>query len=221
MPDTDLVCTQFQSWVLEKVYTSFQNNTQVPTNRAIREDNAVGSTAKYTLYQPTVPNIRLCNSVLNICPEPTEEIGVLGTKYVFPAAGTTLESSRGTEWADHMVLLDPYMVSEEDGKSNTYYRSSFSYTAYYYHTGDGDENRIQEFPVTGGTGRFASASGYVMNGNMAFFENEETKQASQYLDVTFTVCVPPPKKGPSPGPSPGPPPTKKKKSKKNNPKGRF
>ena len=213
MPDNDLVCTQFQSWVLEQVFTSFQNSTQVPTNRTVRiyiyiyiyththiytynnrdestlnsinthstivchflrfslsryfllcsdirnnnnnnnkqiyEANAVGATRKDTMYQPTAPSIRLCNAV-NICPEPTEEIGVLGAKDVYPAAGTTLES-RGTRWADHMVLMDP-TVSEEEGEDGstpiTHYRSSFSYTAYYYSNGNGDD-RIEEFPVTG------------------------------------------------------------------------
>jgi len=222
MPDNDLVCTQFQSWVLEQTFTSYQNSSQVPTNRSIYEANAVGATVKHTMYQPTAPSIRLCNALTNICPEPTEEMGVLGAKYVFPAAGTTLDSSRGTRWGDHMVLLDP-TVSEEEGDGDgstpmTHYRSSFSYTAYYYQTGDGDGIRIEEFPVTGGTGRFASASGYVRNGGSAFLENTDTKHVSTYQDVIFTVCVPPPKTTPPPGP-PGPP--KKKKSKKNNPKGRF
>ena len=110
----------------------------------------MGATVKHTMYQPTAPSIRLCNALTNICPEPTKEMGVLGAKYVFPAAGTTLES-RGTRWGDHMVLVDPTVSEEEgeDGTPMTHYRSSFSYTGYYYHTGDGDDDRIKEFPVTG------------------------------------------------------------------------
>ena len=36
IPDNDLVCTQFQSWVLEQTFTSYQNSSQVPTNRSVR-----------------------------------------------------------------------------------------------------------------------------------------------------------------------------------------
>lgn len=106
------------------------------------------------MYTPTASSIRLCTALTmdTVCPEPTEEMGVMGVKYVRPAAGTTI-SRPFSSWQDFMILVDPYTVINEDSKedgttlSTTHYRSSFAYTAYYLNNGDG--KRIQEFPVTG------------------------------------------------------------------------
>ena len=87
----------------------------------------------------------------NLCPTPTDEIGILGANLVYPAAGVSMTDTYWSTWRWSMVLLDPVIVMGDNGASFTQYRSSFSYTEYEYQS-DYDYSsslRVAEFPITG------------------------------------------------------------------------
>jgi len=208
LSDNDLVCTSFRAWLSSGTYD--EQVGFVATNRTIYKENAVGETEKKTMYKPTAKNIRLCNSDKIVCPTPTEELGIFAGNVVYDAAGPTL-ADNVSSWRNYMVLLDPFMIETGNGPL-TQYQSSFAYTEYDYTSRDDSfpSERVPEFPITGGTGRFGSASGSVKNIGYSFITNEDTGYYEDFLEVQFNVCVPPPKNT-NPAP-PGPP----KKSGKTN-----
>ena len=59
------------------------------------------------------------------------------------------------------------------------------------------------YKCIGGTGQFASTSGWVTPEDYFFITNEETGNIEEYQDMMYTVCVPPPKY--THPPQPGPP----------------
>ena len=250
----------------------------------------------------------------NLCPTPTDEIGILGENLVYPAAGVYMNDTYYSTWRWYMALLDPVIVMGDDGTPFTQYRSSFSYTEYEYQSDD-SYLRVAKFPITGkltcmcivflmccavmsrdlrlqdpvnflsssyssssyliaylsfshlsiympygigigirrhptrivsyriisyrivsyrilsypivsyrivskhiglalyptftpykcigGTGQFASTSGWVTPEDYFFITNEETGNIEEYQDMMYTVCVPPPKY--THPPQPGPP----------------
>jgi len=206
LPDNDLVCTPLRAWVLSIIWDISDGEVfVVESNRTIYEGNAVGATEKKTMYKPTAKNVRLCNSDKIVCPIPTEELGIFAGNFVSPAAGPTIGPSI-TSWRNYMILLDPVMIKDGNGPLQQY-RSSFAYTDYNYEGLDdyspglnSAKQRVPEFPITGGTGRFGSASGSVKNMGYAFITNEATGYLEQYNDILFNVCVPPPKNTSPPGP---------------------
>ena len=103
------------------------------------------------MYKPTAKNILLCGGE-NVCPIPTEELGIFAGNRVYPVAGSTIGDVY-SEWRNYMVLLDPVVIEDDNGPL-TQYRSSFAYTEYdYADDGDADgssaNQRVPEFPITG------------------------------------------------------------------------
>ena len=112
----------------------------------------MGETAKFTLYTPTSKNTKMCENAdigeRNLCPTPTDEIGILGENLVYPAAGVYMNDTYYSTWRWYMALLDPVIVMGDDGTPFTQYRSSFSYTEYEYQSDD-SYLRVAEYPITG------------------------------------------------------------------------